>query len=471
MGRFSTTVHIKNDVDRMRFVNTFSDVMKKRGFAPCSEDEAAVSYCLAFGEGWVTLANEDYKNDPKKSSDDVREMSKALKTSAFSVEVVDSDFAIMTLCAPNGTEDRVVVGDGSGYDVPEMAGDRKLWASLLADGKTWEQFSEAAAAREVFVEDALGKVSAVLGIDPYYMDADHDEISAKADGNNNITAFYFKKAKEKSMTLRAAFFKVFGEALEPLGYKKIKSKYPYLVRVVNDEIIHYVSVSHETAAGRIWGNIKEKCFNVFCGASTIYNDRIDFECDPASFHVGFIDSISKVYTKSHWSDVDMKYRASIMSFFYNPTSTESLIGALQKALRSMEESAMPVINQAVTLRKCMDYFALMDHWINRPALDSSGEDLLFTKLFSADEYVMFWNEQYKRQEKAHIIDLRKSNSSPNIEEVIEKMIKDNVDGREKAKERNYELFTDPKLQEKAPAELERRKKENIEKLRGYGLDI
>lgn len=202
MGRFSTTVQIKNNIDRMRFVNTFCDVMKNRGLVPCTEDEAAQSYLFAFGEGWVTLANEDYKDNPKKAYDDMREMSTALKTSAFSVEVVDSDFAIMTLCTPNGTEDRVVVGDGSGYDVPEMAGDRKHWEPLLADGKTWEQFSEAAAAQEVFVEDALAELAKVLEIEPYYICADFDEVMKKADGNNNITAFYFKKADAKSKAMR-----------------------------------------------------------------------------------------------------------------------------------------------------------------------------------------------------------------------------------------------------------------------------
>ena len=212
-----------------------------------------MSYLLAFGEGWVTLVNEDYKDNPKKSSDDIREMSAALKTSAFSVEVVDSDFAIITLCAANGAEDRVVVGDGSGYGVDEAEGDRKLWEPLLSDGKTWEQFSEAAAAQEVFVEDALGKVAAVLGIDPYYMDADHDEVTAKADGNNNITTFYFKKAaaKGKSMSLNAAFKKVFGETLEPLGFKLIKSKFPYFVRVVpGGEIIHVITLTNEPSSAR-----------------------------------------------------------------------------------------------------------------------------------------------------------------------------------------------------------------------------
>lgn len=206
MGRFSTTVHIKNNVDRMRFVNAFSDVMKKRGFVPCSEDEAAQSYLFAFGEGWVTLANEGYKDNPKKSSDDIREIAAALKTSAFSVEVVDSDFAVMTLCTPNGAEDRVVVGDGSGYGIDEAEGNRDLWESLFADGKAWEQFSKIAAKDGSFVEDTLDGLAEILDIEPYYICADFDEVMEKADGVNSIVAIYFKKiGLSKPITLNAAF--------------------------------------------------------------------------------------------------------------------------------------------------------------------------------------------------------------------------------------------------------------------------
>ena len=219
MGRFSTTVHIKNNVDRMRFVNTFSDVMKKRGFVPCSEDEAAQSYLFAFGEGWVTLANEEYKDNPQKAHDDVQQIAAALKTSAFSVEVVDSDFATLTL--NNG--DCVIVGDGSGYSIEEPErGTRECWEPVLADGKTWEQFSETAAKDGTFVEDTLGELAVVLGIDLYCICADFDEVMNKADSNNNVVAFYFKKADAKAMSLNVAFVKVFGKALGPLGFKKIK---------------------------------------------------------------------------------------------------------------------------------------------------------------------------------------------------------------------------------------------------------
>ena len=71
--------------------------MKNHGFVPCSEDEAEQSYVFAFGEGWVTLVNKDYKDDRLKAGDDAMNMSAALKTSAFMMDVIDSDFAYIHL--------------------------------------------------------------------------------------------------------------------------------------------------------------------------------------------------------------------------------------------------------------------------------------------------------------------------------------------------------------------------------------
>ncbi len=256
MGRFSTTVHIKNNVDRMRFVNTFSDVMKKRGFVPYSEDESAQSYLFAFGEGWTALANEEYKDNPQKAYDDTREMVAAFKTSAFSVEVVDSDFAIIKLSRGGKETDMVIVGDGSGYGFEEDSpkGEKKCWEPLLADGKTWEQLSEIWNKNEVFVEDVLCKSAPVLGINPKYMVEDYDELLDMADNDENITALYFKEKaadkKSKPMTLNAEFKKVFGEALEPLGFKLIKSKYPYFVRFIGNEIVHIITYIDKASGTR-----------------------------------------------------------------------------------------------------------------------------------------------------------------------------------------------------------------------------
>lgn len=134
MGRFSTTVHVKDNVGRIEFINSFCGIMKNHGFVPCSEDEAEQSYVFAFGDGWVTLVNKDYKDDRLKAGDDAMNMSAALKTSAFMMDVIDSDFAYIHLFAPNGGKDGVAVGDTSGYGV-EKAEKRKAEILEAASGR------------------------------------------------------------------------------------------------------------------------------------------------------------------------------------------------------------------------------------------------------------------------------------------------------------------------------------------------
>lgn len=272
--------------------------------------------------------------------------------------------------------------------------------------------------------------------------------------------------------MNAAFKQVFGEALEPLGFKLIKSKYPYFVKVVSDEIIHYVTIANETADGRGDYGVRYKCFEVYCGVSTVYNGGIDF--DENHFKYGrsdFVDSICRIYAEAHCLDSDWKDCMSISLFYYNPTDNTYIMSAMEKALSATKMYALPVIEQIVTLEKSIDYFRIMNHFI-QPVLASSGETLLCTKLFSADEFAMFMDKSPEREINScrRELDLN-CNLSPKRKNSLEERINYIMKTREEGKKKAYDLFVNPELQEKAPAELERRKKENIEKLRGYGLDI
>lgn len=462
MGKFLTALHVKT-TGKEQFIEKFTQLMKKDGYVPCSEDEAAVSYAAAFSEGgWVTLSNGD--SATTELSKTAKKIAEGMDTLCFTAEVVDSDFAILNLFTQNGSESRVIVGDGSGYGIEKASILVDMWKPLIQSGDV-EKFLAVTGWDSTFVEDDLVEIGGLLGISGFAMTADHDEFSEN-EGAFNLS---FRKAAEKKLTLNAAFKQVFGEALEPLGFKLIKSKYPYFVRVVNDEIIHYVSVASERADGRGDHGVKYKCFNVFCGVSSVYCGKIDFDKDPSgvdSMH--FINNISEIYTKIHWFDLDMKYRASIMRFYYDPTDNNSLIAMLKKVLAAAEMHVLPVIEQAVTLEKCMDYYGIMEYFMY-PSLESGGGDeLLCTRLFSADEYVAFTDMHYERELK--ILERKLADPTENKAN-IEIRINYVMGHREEEKKKFYRIFTDPELQEKAPAELERRKKENLEKLRGYGLNI
>ena len=355
MGRFSTTVQIKNNTDRAGFISAFNDVMAKRGFVPCSEDEAAKSYLLAFSEGgWVTVSSDSYTDNPATTQDDTQRFANEMKTSAFIVEVVDSDFAILMLYGEK--TDEVIIGDGSGYGIEDAPkGNRECWEHILAEDKTWEKLSEIWGKDEVFVEDVLWKSAPVLGINPEFMCADFRDFSEKGENSKNdrnITAFYFKKAgtNGKPLTLNAAFVKVFGEALEPLGFKKIKSEYPYFVRVVNGEIIHTITYRTEYP-----DRTDEKSFNILGGVATVYVDDIDLTKNPLVENINWLESNAMLYRKTT-GEYDEDFFSNIWKFSFKKDDEDSMLHELRHSLDITKNIMLPVIGDVKDLNSCIEYY-------------------------------------------------------------------------------------------------------------------
>lgn len=184
MGRFSNGIIIKN----IDFENAFTDLMKKRGFVRCDESAAELSYFVEQGGEWAALAGEDYTDNPSHSESDLALIVQELKVPAFSVEVVDSDFAVLKL---NGSE--VIVGDGSSYGIEDApSADRAVWEPLLTNG-TFEELTDIWENDEIFAEDALCKSAPLFGIEPSTLIVpDFRDYSYDSD-IKNVTALYFRK--------------------------------------------------------------------------------------------------------------------------------------------------------------------------------------------------------------------------------------------------------------------------------------
>lgn len=442
MGRFSTTVHVKDNVGRIEFINSFCGIMKNHGFVPCSDDEAEQSYVFAFGDGWVTLVNKDYKDDRLKAGDDAMNMSAALKTSAFMMDVIDSDFAYIHLFAPNGGKDGVAVGDTSGYGVEKpKRGKQKFWKPLLAEGKTWEQFSETVAKNAVFVEETLVEMAEELKIDPDYIYADFNELMNLAGENKNVQPFYFKNAAGKRVTLKAAFKRVFGEALEPLGFKLIKGKYPYFVRVVpGGEIIHIISYMEEWCPDR-----GKKAFNVIGGIATVYRHKIDLGVSPKD-NCDWLYTIAKFYwMTTPKSEYDKEYGQSICHFMFDENSESSLYDAVNYTLELTRKHILPQLSTAVDIRSSLSYLKRIGY---NCCINNFDRDLSFGGCGNADEgflYIVADDEELKGMLESQI-----NGTIPTTEEEHQRAVE------------HYEFFNDPVIHPKVLLEIERRKAQNTE---------
>ena len=450
MGRFSMNVNVKC----ADLASKFTEIMKKHGYEICTEDNASISYLIAQGKDWATLAGKGYNSDVQKTHADSEFIAKELNTPAFMVEVVDSDWAIIEL---NGS--KVIVGDGSGYGIEDKpAPDKAVWEPLLTNG-TLEQLTEIWQTDEVFVEDILAKSAPLFGIDPQLITADYRDISEMTDGGN-ISALYFKKiGAGKMMTLNAAFKKVFGEALVPLGFKLIKGRYPYFVRAVpGGEIVHVITLLNDSTNER-----GKKCFKIFGGIATVYRDEIDLSKSPWTENVNWMRSSADIHNTTDIK-YDFAYKGGFREFLFEADNESEMLYELEHSLDVTRKILLHVISKAVDIDSAIECF----YQIGIPlSFDERFEGLLFLK---AKNYPDIIKKDIKKHNDKYKQKMEQGVNGYTPEEYEKRIQRANgVLQREVSQIEN--VLNDPELLAKYTAELERRKAINTEKFRSYGLDM
>lgn len=458
MGRFFSNVQIKNTGNREQFISSFCDLMKKRNLVQCSDDDKEVQYILAFSEGgWVTLASDVYKSAPKQAHDDAQQTAKEMNTSGFSMDIVDSDWAYIDMFSGSDIHDIVIAGRSEFPEEQSPKGRQECWEQLLASGKTWEQLSDIWNKNEVFVEDALYEVASVLGIEPKYMVSDHEDFNNATDEDTNVVSLFFKKEITdskgcgKKLTLNAAFKQVFGETLEPLGFKKIKGRQPYFVRLIGDEIIHVITYRNESERAHGY-----KAFNILGGVATVYRQEINLTISPMD-NLGWLNTISDFYTIPN-SQFDMIFRRIINKFQYKADG-ETLIDVLSYAADLTKKIILPIFDKVKDINDCINYF-------NQFRLPMH---LFDEKEEFGEQYADFYDEGFLYIKTNDINGIRKK-----IEERKE-LILYNI-------ERGTFGYTDVDLKktdemdakpyiDKVLAILEQRKTKNIQKIITYGIEV
>ena len=287
MGNFFTSTQIYDSecLTKEQFIDKFCEKMAEDGYVTCDSDESELSYILKFADNckWVTITSEAYEQGNALAHKDTGRIAKMLGTTCVNTVVIDSDCAILELYDKNGKKaDTFTIGRADDYfgdDIPQPS--EKIWKSFLSKDSSWEQFIEICSKDEVFVEDSLSKLASVIGIDSGNILFSADYI----DESDKRTVFLdFKKTRTaitisqngkivekaaKKLTINAAFKQIFGEALELYGFKTVKGRYPYLVRVINNEILHIITFA------KVRGS--ETKFIVYSGVATIYRNEINFD--------------------------------------------------------------------------------------------------------------------------------------------------------------------------------------------------
>jgi len=350
----------------------------------------------------------------------------------------------------NGRKDTVFVGDDEmleGYGIESKGINRECWEPLLADGRTWEELVRAWEGEYVFAEDALTEMAPILGMD--IKSVQDGGLSFENESKHyKVLDLHFKEAGKKAVSLNTAFKQVFGEALEPLGFKKIKSKYPYFVRLIGDEIAHVIVCQNEWCAFP-----GHKCFNITSGVFTVYRGCIDPK-DTSEWHGRLLGAdltispkdngiwlmdISYFYWKNAGDEYDNDLRNNLREYCYKEGDAASIYNELRRSLEATLKYVLPNLDSANSLEACITFF--LKFGMTRMTFHK-GHDFESSWTLDSEAFLLL-----------------KTNGRDFIKHVGEQLIL-------------YDRYlNDPVWHEKTLAELARRKAAYIEAFRLYGINV
>ncbi len=465
MGNFftSTQIHNPEQLSKEQFIELFCNKMKKNGFDVSNAEDHEISYVLAFADNckWVSVSSEVYEQGNAFVQKDAGNIAKMLNACCINVTVVDSDFAMLDMYSNKGKKlDTAVMGRADDYlgdDIP--APKKNAWSAILSESSTWERFVEVQQGDYVFVEDGLSELAPLLGMNSRNILFDAEDAN---EFDENTCFLYFKKAstkKPKKLTLNAAFKQVFGEALEPLGFVKIKSKHPYFVRVVNGEILHIITFKKESFC--------KNAFNVFAGIATVYRKEIDFDQD-VGFNLNWMNSIQQFCSFVFSNSTDTHKTDDV--YMFEPNNNQSIIRALSDSLEQFQINSLPTLDKICNLRTVIDFYLIycssliflypIEEFFNNS--DKNNENLLYFKIDDHSDMTLEFNKHIKIQRE-----LRKNRKD--FEADFKSFCNRAENYRINQIDKRDAIYNDPVVYQQVMEELERRKQSNIEKLTSYGL--
>ncbi len=366
MGSFftSTQIYAPGNHSKEQFMDMFCKEMKEEGYVICDCDESEITYILRFADNckWTTITSEKYEQGNRLSQQDTGRIAKMLKTTCVNTIVIDSDFAVLDLYDESGEKaDSLILGRADDYfgdDIPEPS--EKLWLQFLSAGSTWDQVIEVKKGEYVFVEEGLAKLAPIIGISPGNITFSAEDAN---EHDNSTVILDFKKARSaiimsragkeiktpKSITLNAAFKQIIGKALEPFGFKVIKGRHPYIVRVINNEILHIITFRTESPDY----SEGDKAFAIMGGIATVYRKKITLDQSPIQNYIWFNYMFD--FYEALTDERDTNILGQLFRSCYYSDKPESLISVMNTGAENLIKYVLPVMGKINDIDSSLDY--------------------------------------------------------------------------------------------------------------------
>ena len=468
-------VHIcsMDKVNKSLMLSVFLAYKLRHGFIQCSKEKAEQTYQLDFERSdvcsWLSLSGSHWHDDLFEGANEHLGLVQDMGMSAVYFNVNPDGSAFFELADPFNHCARLLT---TGDDVPERYPDVDPFSKANQSKEYWEEFTGALASQAEF-EDAMkvkyssaektaSALSPLLRIrrDKLLIDAKYGNTT------ENMMFMHFKAVPTdtKKLTIKAAFKKIYGEALKPLGFVWAKTKEPCFIRVIDNELIHIIGI-----------NDKKPDFIVpFGGVLTLY--RADLMLNKTYRDMSsFLPIISQFYLTTHTDSDEAPDPRLYAKFKYLISSAYSIQHTMSAALVASERWILPLLDTVQSIQDFPAYFQTIHHGNNLgisklPLTSRSSGNfqddyvvsyllpnpLTYAKQFFADAEVKF---------QAKITENPESYPPENI-----KYLED------RHKRRKEEILTsvrsfveNQEVKQQTMNELERRKRVNLDLLHTYGV--
>ncbi len=265
-------------------------------------------------------------------------------------------------------------------------------------------------------------------------------------------------------TLNTVFKEVFSEGLKDEGFVKIKGRQPYIVRVVNGEILHIITCRNEWCGEPDYNN-----FGIYGAVATVYRKTIDLSKSPKENSAMF-DHIGEIWSEAE--PLDDVYWRRLNEFLYIKADSTSLYRQMETALEAAKRVILPVYDKLCDLDACMNYYLypISEEWIEEP-LDFEahefGESLLQIQTDNHDDFVDKFRKMY-----AEIVEGLQLGSGSVMKWVSPEIAKKELEEwRSSVITARDKVYQNPELHKRILEELQKRKERNLAGLRACGLKV
>lgn len=352
MGSAVMNMHVcsKDKVNMTTMINCFIAFKLNQGYVQCGAEDAEFSYNILYSTtndcAWLTVSGTHWKTSMYDAALDFWGFSKEIQMPCLRFKVNENCSALLELCDESGKSagtypicDAII----DEYFNPNIT--VNLWNSFVS---SCEKFRMAIDREYYTIKDLASCLSAIIHIkeDQLMADVSSDKYN---EGTNRL---YFKRAAviEKKVSIKSTFKKIYGEALDPLGFKYVKTKEPCFIRVINNELVHIIGIK----------DMKPNYIIPFGGVATLY--RADLMLNKTySDMANWLPMISQFWLTTH-TDYDEAPDPRLYSKFrYLNKSPDSVKNTVKAALTASQRWILPLLDTVQVLFNFPTYYKTIHH--------------------------------------------------------------------------------------------------------------